>query len=106
MNNWRADRRLHLLAAAAFALAAVVLWLPLSWERAPNLPGAPSHLDFGVLKPLRATWQSSAEGFWFAFTDVRIVALALSVVLTVAAIRAARESYRRYGGAATAEACG
>jgi hypothetical protein len=104
-NRRRTDRRLHLLAAAAFVLAAVALWLPLSWERDLNRPGTQFHLDFGVLKPLRATWQSSAEGFWFAFSDVRTVALGLSIVLTVAALIAARQSYRRYGNAANVAPC-
>jgi hypothetical protein len=96
IEQW-ADRRLYRLATWAFALAAVALWLPMSGERDPNRPGTHLHLDFGVLKPLRATWQSSADGFWFAFSDVRIAELVLSAVLTVAALIAARETYRRYG---------
>ena len=96
IEQW-ADRRFCRLAAYVFAIAAVALWFPLSWEKDPNRPGNLFHLDFGVLKPLRATWQSSADGFWFAFSDLRIVALMLSTVLTVAALIAARESYRRYG---------
>jgi hypothetical protein len=104
--NWRTDRRLHLVAATAFVLAAVALWVPLSWGPDPNRPGTHFHLDFGVLKPLRATWESSAEGFWFAFSDVRVVALGLSAVLTAAAVIAARQNYRRYGNAAHAGPCG
>ena len=95
-----ADWRLYRLAAWVFVIAAVALWLPLSWEKDPNRPGTHFHLDFGVLKPLGATWQSSADGFWFAFSDLRIAALLLSAVLTVAALIAARESYRRSDKAA------
>jgi hypothetical protein len=80
----------------AFAIAAVALWIPLSWQADPNQPGAHVlHVDFGALKPFRATWQSSAAGFWFGFSEVRMWALALSAVLTTAAVIAARESYRR-----------
>jgi hypothetical protein len=105
IEQW-ADRRLLRLGTWAFLIAAAVLWLPLSWVQDPNQPGTCFHLDFGVLKPIRATWQSSADGFWFAFSDVRIAALVLSAVLTAAALIAAHETYRRYGmtaGGATAE---
>jgi hypothetical protein len=91
------DRRPYRLATWALVLATVTLWWPLSWERDPNPPGTHLHVDFGVLKPLRATWQSSADGFWFAFSDVRGVALVLTAVLTAATLIAARETSHRYG---------
>ena len=94
-------RRLYRLATWSFVIAAVALWLPLSWGKAPNRPGTHLSVDFGVLKPLRATWQSSADGFWFAFSDVRGVALVLTIVLTAAALIAARETARREGGPRT-----
>ena len=96
IEKW-AGRRFYRLAAWIFIAAGVALWLPMSWEEDLNRPGTHIYLDFGMLKPLRATWQSSANGFWFAFSNVRIVALAMSAVLTVAAVIAARESYQRYG---------
>lgn len=89
--------RFYRLAAWVFVIAGVALWVPLSWEKDLNRPGTQIHLDFGVLKPLRATWQSSADGFWLAFSNVQIAALLLSTVLSVAAFIAARESYCRYG---------
>ncbi len=89
-------RRLCLVATWAFIVAAIALWVPWSWQTDPTQQGKYIlHLTFGVLEPLRATWQSSADGFWLGFSGVRLVALLLSAVLTVAAVMAARETYRR-----------
>jgi hypothetical protein len=88
-------RRLCVAAVWAFAVAAVALWVPLTWQTDPNQAGMHVlHVDFGALKPFRATWQSSANGFWLDISDVRAVALALSAVLTAAAVIAARTTYR------------
>jgi hypothetical protein len=93
--NPRTYRRLRQVAAWAFVVAAVSLWAPLSWQTDPHQPGKyVLHLGIGVLEPLRATWQSSADGFWFGFSEVRIVPLLLSEILTLAAILAAREQFR------------
>ena len=87
--------RFYRLAMWAFAAAILALWLPLSWQSNPNAQGRHVDVDFGVLAPLRATWESSPNGFWFVFTDLRWGAFALSAVLTVAALIAAREMYRK-----------
>lgn len=91
----RTYRRFYLLATWAFALATVALWFPVSWESAANGPGTVIHVDFGVLRPVRATWNASADGFWLAFSDLRVGAWVLSLVLTAAAILAARQTYRQ-----------
>jgi hypothetical protein len=88
-------QRLGIAAMWAFAIAAVALWVPLTWQTDPNQVGVHVlHVDFGALKPFRATWQSSANGFWLDVSDIRAVALALSAVLTAAAVIAARTTYR------------
>lgn len=91
----RTYRRFYILATWAFALATVALWFPLTWETIPGAPGTKINVDFGVLQPVRATWDSSPNGFWLAFTDLRLGAWVLSVVLTAAAILAARQTYRQ-----------
>jgi hypothetical protein len=89
-------RQLWNMAKWAFVIGIAALWLPLSWQTLPNQSGTHTvHLDLGVLQPLRATWQSSAAGFWFGFSEVRFLALALTTVFTVAALTAVRESTRR-----------
>ena len=91
----RMHRRFHFFAAWAFVIAALALWVPISWEADRMQPGTLIHVDLGVLKPLRVTWHSSADGFWFGFSEVRGVAFALSAVLTAAVVVAAREMFRR-----------
>jgi hypothetical protein len=91
----RTYRRLLRLTAWAFLIAAGALWIPLSWQSRLDRPGTHIDLDFGAMKPLRATWQSSADGFWFAFSGLRGGEFLLSAVLTAGAAIAAREMDRR-----------
>ena len=87
--------RLSQFAKWLFIIAVIALWVPLSWQANPNTPGTHVDMEFGAIKPLQATWESSADGFWFGFSDLRVGAFLLSVVLTAAAIIAAREMDRQ-----------
>jgi len=87
--------RLHQFARWLFVIAAAALWIPFSWRANPNKPGTHVDVELGVLKPLQATWESSPNGFWLSFSDLRVGAFLLSVVLTAAAVIAASEMYRK-----------
>lgn len=87
--------RLSHFARWLFIIAVMALWVPLSWQANPNSPGTHVDVGFGAIKPLQATWESSSNGFWFGFSDLRAGAFLLSVILTAAAIIAAREMDRK-----------
>jgi hypothetical protein len=99
--NQNQRRLLYSLATAALLIAIAALWVPTSWQTLANQQGewvgeqaAVTQIDFGVLKPLRLTWESSPNGFWLGFAAVRMFPLFLSVTLTVAAAVVARQTYR------------
>lgn len=90
------------VATIALVIAIAALWLPTSWQAAADPQGkwvAPqesvTHIRLGVLKPLRLTWESGPNGFWFAFSAIQVFPLFLSVTLTVAAAIVAWRTYRR-----------
>jgi hypothetical protein len=92
---------LYGVATAALVIAVAALWVPTSWQAggpSGNWVGGQAsvtHVEFGVLKPLQLTWESSPAGFWFGLTAVRAFLLFLSVTFTVTAVMAARQTYRR-----------
>jgi hypothetical protein len=86
-------RRLFLsFATAALVIAIVALWVPTSWQSLANQKGEHAghnamltHIELGVLRPLRLSWESSPSGYWLGFTAVRVFPLFLTVTLTAAA---------------------
>jgi len=93
MNLDPKTRRLFFsLATLALVISIVALWVPTSWQSLANQQGenvgnnaSITHIDFGVLKPLRLTWESSPNGFWLGFTAVRAFPMFLTITLTAAA---------------------
>lgn len=92
------DNRWLMYGSATLALlvAVVSLWFPLSWQITADQPGAfvgegarVVHIEIGVLRPLRLTWESSAQGYWLSVTAVRAFPLFLSVTFTLSAAIAA-----------------
>ena len=94
-------RLVYGFATTALLIAIAALWLPSSWQVRVNpqgewvgAPASVTHIGLGVLKPLRLTWESSPNGFWFSFSAIRAAPLFLSVTLTGAAVIVARRTYR------------
>lgn len=74
------------LAAAAFVVAAILVWTPLSWEtQARNPQGQVTLIEVGILHPFTFAWESWAEGVQFRVAEVRSLRLAGSAALTLAA---------------------
>jgi hypothetical protein len=97
----KARRLLYAVAPFALLIAVVALWVPTSWQAGPQKQGewvgkgaAVTHVYLGALRPLRLTWESSANGFWLGCTAVRTFPLFLSVTLTVAAVLVAWQTIR------------
>jgi hypothetical protein len=95
------QRLVYELATLVLLIAIAALWVPTSWQAAGNRHGewvgaqaSVTHVGLGALKPLRLTWESSANGFWLSLTGIRLFPLSLSVTLTVAAAIVAAWTYR------------
>jgi 4-amino-4-deoxy-L-arabinose transferase-like glycosyltransferase len=74
------------LATAAFVVAAVLIWVPRSWDTHPRDPrGEVTLIEVGLLHPLKFAWESWAEGVQFQVVEVRPLPLAGSAALTLAA---------------------
>jgi hypothetical protein len=87
-------RLVYGFATTALVIAVAALWLPTSWQTAVNQQGqSVTHIGLGVLKPLRLAWESGPNGFWLAFSAIRVFPLFLSVTLTGAAVIVAWRTY-------------
>lgn len=74
------------LATTAFVVAAVLVWVPQTWDTHPRQPqGQVTRIEVGLLRPLTFAWESWDEGVQFQVVGVRPLPLVGSAVLTLAA---------------------